>query len=188
MRLSVLAQWKGEFPCHKVRDPSTSRVSSSSSRPGACSASCRAVSSRTWSCTFPTSTPRQNVSSSHAPSISSRSLSTRTVPLRLAWFWVSNYASHIVGAFLATGILRLRGVNGHAGWRYLFLIEGCMTLAIGLSSFFLLPPGPTQTKAWFRPKGWFTERYVVAIEKIFASSHEPVLREEVIIVNRYGIG
>ncbi|EIN13829.1 MFS general substrate transporter, partial [Punctularia strigosozonata HHB-11173 SS5] len=88
------------------------------------------------------------------------------LPIRLGWFWVSNYAAHIVGAFLATGLLRLRGVNGHAGWRYLFLIEGGGTLLVGIISFFMMPPGPTQTKAWFRPKGWFTER------------------EEIIMVNR----
>jgi len=88
------------------------------------------------------------------------------LPIRLAWFWVSNYAADMVSAFLATGILKLRGVHGKAGWRYLFLIEGGLTLLVGLSSFPLMPPGPTQTKAWYRPKGWFTER------------------EEVIMVNR----
>ncbi|RDX51208.1 MFS general substrate transporter [Polyporus arcularius HHB13444] len=88
------------------------------------------------------------------------------LPLRLAWFWVSNYLAEIVGAFIATGLLRLRGVGGKAGWRYLFLIEGGLTLIIGIASFFMMPPSPTQTKAWFRPKGWFTER------------------EEIIMVNR----
>ncbi|KAJ2989137.1 hypothetical protein NUW54_g8883 [Trametes sanguinea] len=88
------------------------------------------------------------------------------LPLRLAWFWVSNYLADIVGAFMATGLLELRGVNGKAGWRYLFLIEGGLTLVIGVASYFMMPPSPTQTKAWFRPKGWFTER------------------EETIIVNR----
>ncbi len=80
------------------------------------------------------------------------------VPTRLAWFWASNYVAEIVGAFIATGLLKLRGVNGKAGWRYLFLIEGGLTLAIGIVSFFMMPPSPTQTKAWIRPKGWFTER------------------------------
>ncbi|THV06580.1 MFS general substrate transporter [Dendrothele bispora CBS 962.96] len=80
------------------------------------------------------------------------------LPIRLAFFWVSNYVSHIVSAFLAAGILKLRGVGGVAGWQYLFLIEGLFTLSIGLLSFFMMPPGPTQTKAWFRPKGWFSER------------------------------
>ncbi|KAF9566927.1 MFS general substrate transporter [Agrocybe pediades] len=88
------------------------------------------------------------------------------LPLRLAFFWLSNYLADIVAAFLATGILQLRGVNGKEGWRYLFLLEGILTLVIGLITFFMMPAGPTQTKTWFRPKGWFTER------------------EEVIMVNR----
>jgi hypothetical protein len=66
----------------------------------------------------------------------------------------------IAGAFMATGLLELRGVDGKAGWRYLFLIEGGLTLLVGFISFFMMPPGPTQTKAWYRPKGWFTERLV----------------------------
>lgn len=82
------------------------------------------------------------------------------LPIRLAWFWVSNYMSHIVGAFLATGILRLRGTRGVEGWRYLFLIEGGLTLVVGLLSFVMMPPGPTQTRTWYRPKGWFNERYL----------------------------
>ncbi|KAF8807922.1 MFS general substrate transporter [Phlegmacium glaucopus] len=88
------------------------------------------------------------------------------LPMRLAFFWVSNYIADIVSAFLATGILRLRGVAGKPGWRYLFLIEGLLTLLVGFTSFFLMPPGPTQTRAWHRPKGWFSER------------------EEVVMVNR----
>ena len=39
-----------------------------------------------------------------------------------------------------------------------FLIEGAMTLVIGIFSFGLMPPGACQTKHWFRGKnGWFTE-------------------------------
>ena len=105
------------------------------------------------------------------------------VPVRLAWFWVSNYLSHIVGAFLAVGLLQLRGVGGLAGWRYLFLIEGCMTLLVGLLSFIMMPPGPTQTKAWYRPNGWFSERYLLSIWD--NNSHLTPHREEIIMVNRY---
>ena len=76
----------------------------------------------------------------------------------MAYFWLSGYLIDMVSAFIAAGILQLRGVRGQPGWRYLFLIEGCFTLTIGVLSFFLLPPGPTQTRAWFRPKGWFSER------------------------------
>ncbi|EAU92307.1 hypothetical protein CC1G_00526 [Coprinopsis cinerea okayama7 len=90
----------------------------------------------------------------------------RELPIRMAYFWISNYAADIISAFLGTGILRMRGIGGKEGWRYLFLLEGIMTLLVGVASFFLMPPGPTETKTWFRPKGWFTER------------------EEVIMVNR----
>ena len=82
------------------------------------------------------------------------------LPMRIAWLYTSNYVAQIVGAFMATGILKLRGVHGIAGWRYLFLIEGLITLIAGFATFFLMPPGPTQTKAAWRPHGWFDERYV----------------------------
>lgn len=39
-----------------------------------------------------------------------------------------------------------------------FLLEGIVTLIIGIFSWGLMPPGPTQTRNWFRGKnGWFTE-------------------------------
>ncbi|MCO5613573.1 hypothetical protein L7F22_067850 [Adiantum nelumboides] len=82
---------------------------------------------------------------------------TRTeLPMRLAFFWVSNYLVKIVSPFLALGLLRLRGASGHAGWRYLFLIEGLITLVVGVFSFVQMPAGPTQTKNWLYRKGWFT--------------------------------
>lgn len=40
----------------------------------------------------------------------------KELPARLSWFWVSYQSTNIVSAFLAFGILRLRGHNGLAGW------------------------------------------------------------------------
>ncbi|KAF8493574.1 allantoate permease [Gautieria morchelliformis] len=77
------------------------------------------------------------------------------LPLRLACFWASTNISTVVSSFLAFGVLRMRGVLGKSGWSY---VIGLITLLIGISTFFRMPPSPTQTKAWFRPKGWFTER------------------------------
>ncbi|KAK7208259.1 major facilitator superfamily domain-containing protein [Myxozyma melibiosi] len=89
------------------------------------------------------------------------------LPVRLAYFWCALTVSQIVAAFLAFGILHMRGVNGVEGWRWMFLIEGCLTVCVGIVSFVLMPPSPTKTASWFRGKnGWFTER------------------EETIIVNR----
>lgn len=43
-------------------------------------------------------------------------------------------------------------------FRWLFLVEGLLTFVVGFTTFFRMPPSPSQTKSWFRPKGWFTER------------------------------
>jgi hypothetical protein len=88
----------------------------------------------------------------------------------------------VMGGFLAFGLLHLRGVNGAAGWRWLFLVEvfylfffeikltvlqGFVTLIVGLLAYALMPSSPTSTAGWLRGKnGWFSER------------------EEVIMVNR----
>ncbi|KAK0192088.1 allantoate permease [Armillaria mellea] len=80
------------------------------------------------------------------------------LPFRLALFWISSNVCSILGSFIAFGVLHMRGVRGRAGWRWLFLVEGLITLVIGIATFFRMPPSPTQSKTWFRPKGWFTER------------------------------
>jgi hypothetical protein len=42
--------------------------------------------------------------------------------------------------------------------RWLFLLEGLITLLLGFASFFLMPASAVQTKTWFRPNGWFNDR------------------------------
>lgn len=43
--------------------------------------------------------------------------------LRLGFFWTAMNVADILASFLAFGFLHLRGVNGRAGWRWLFLLE-----------------------------------------------------------------
>ena len=64
---------------------------------------------------------------------------------------------------LAFSIFHLNNVYGLAGWRWLFLIEGTITLAVGLASFFMMPASAVQTKTWFRPKGWFSDRELAIV-------------------------
>jgi hypothetical protein len=80
------------------------------------------------------------------------------LPNRLAWFWTADIGTDIVSSLLGYGILHMEGVNGWYGWRWVFLLEGILTAIVGILSWFYLPPSPTQTKNWFRKKGWFTER------------------------------
>ncbi|KAL7928228.1 major facilitator superfamily domain-containing protein [Trichoderma chlorosporum] len=85
---------------------------------------------------------------------------SRELPVRLSYFWTSLSVTGIVTSLLAFALLHLRGANGWAGWRWLFLVEGLITLVVGLASFFMMPASAVQTKTWFRPKGWFTDREV----------------------------
>ncbi|KAL1648075.1 hypothetical protein SLS58_002402 [Diplodia intermedia] len=81
------------------------------------------------------------------------------MPTRLSWFWVSSKATDMSSAFIAYVLLRLRGFFGAAGWQWLFFLEGLLTGAIGVLSWYYLPPGPTQTASAFRgEEGWFTAR------------------------------
>lgn len=88
------------------------------------------------------------------------------LPQRLSFFWVAYQGTQIVSAFLAYGILRMRGINGLPGWAWLFALEGTLTGLIGVLSWFYLPSSPYTTPSWFRGKaGWFDERE----EKIIAN-------------------
>jgi hypothetical protein len=94
------------------------------------------------------------------------------LPRRLSFFWVSYQSTNIVSAFIAYGVLRMRGINGLAGWQWLFALEGTLTGIIGIISYFYLPPSPYQTASKFRgPNGWFNERE----EKIIANR---ILRDD----------
>lgn len=43
--------------------------------------------------------------------------------IRLAFFWTAMSIADILSSLLAYGILHMRGVQGHSGWRWLFLLE-----------------------------------------------------------------
>ena len=79
------------------------------------------------------------------------------LPLRLAILWTADRAKNVLAPLLAAGLLRLRGTHGYAGWRYLLLVEGLFSFVVGVWAFIVMVPSPTQTKAWFRPNGWFNE-------------------------------
>ncbi|CAP61578.1 uncharacterized protein PODANS_4_1820 [Podospora anserina S mat+] len=59
---------------------------------------------------------------------------------RLAVFWSTLNVARVISALLAAGILKMRGIGGHPGWFWLFLLEGLLTvlLAFIVSSAHLL--------------------------------------------------
>ncbi|KIW77637.1 hypothetical protein Z517_07469 [Fonsecaea pedrosoi CBS 271.37] len=66
---------------------------------------------------------------------------------RIAIFYTGTILAGAFGGLLAGGIIDgMEGVGGVRGWKWLFIIEGLGTVAIGVIAFFLLPDYPTNTK------------------------------------------
>ncbi|RFU34462.1 hypothetical protein B7463_g1869, partial [Scytalidium lignicola] len=87
--------------------------------------------------------------------------------IRLSFFWTAMSIADVLASFLAFGILHLRQQTNHAGWRWMFLIDGLLTFVVGMASYALMPASPIQTASFWRgKKGWFSER------------------EEIIMINR----
>lgn len=43
--------------------------------------------------------------------------------IRLGYFWIAMTSADILAALAGAGLLRMRGVNGWEGWRWMFLVE-----------------------------------------------------------------
>ncbi|KAL5340963.1 major facilitator superfamily domain-containing protein [Aspergillus crustosus] len=60
-------------------------------------------------------------------------------------------AAAMSGAFsglLAAAIAKMSGVGGYNGWRWIFILEGILTIALGISAYFILPDSPSHSKRW----------------------------------------
>lgn len=60
---------------------------------------------------------------------------------RISYLFVAAALSGAFGGLLAYGLTSLHGAQGLAGWRWLFLVEGIISFAVGLAFVFLLPDG-----------------------------------------------
>lgn len=72
------------------------------------------------------------------------------LPFRLALFWTVRRVTDILAPVLAFGSLRLRGLYGREGWRWLFLIEGGIMLSIGIWSWFMMIASPVSCSTSIR--------------------------------------
>lgn len=63
---------------------------------------------------------------------------------RMAIFYGANTAAGAFGGVIAYGVGNMDGMHGWRAWKWLFLIEGCITMAAGLSCLLFLPRFPHQ--------------------------------------------
>ncbi|KAH9480026.1 MFS-type transporter cnsO [Psilocybe cubensis] len=86
--------------------------------------------------------------------------------LRTAILYCGNIISNAFGSLMASGILSgMQGKLGHAAWRWLFFIEGVLTIAVAILAIFILPDFPSTTK-------WLTEEErALALRRMEEDSH-----------------
>lgn len=83
----------------------------------------------------------------------------RHLQWRLSMLMVANICSNIVSNILAYGIAKINN-NGWHGWRWIFLVEGCLTIAIALLCA-LSPAARPETARFLTPRERTT---VVAVQ------------------------
>ncbi|PGH00910.1 hypothetical protein AJ79_08065 [Helicocarpus griseus UAMH5409] len=72
----------------------------------------------------------------------------RELGKRSGIFTASGLAGTMFGGFIQTGIHKsLDGARGLSGWRWLFIVDGLITVPIALYGIFLFPDTPATTKA-----------------------------------------
>ncbi|OAG11635.1 retrograde regulation protein 2 [Paraphaeosphaeria sporulosa] len=59
--------------------------------------------------------------------------------IRVAYLFIASALSGAFGGLIALGVLYMDGVNGWAGWRWLYVIEGLLTIAWAFCCIFLVP-------------------------------------------------
>ncbi|RAH45363.1 pantothenate transporter liz1 [Aspergillus brunneoviolaceus CBS 621.78] len=69
---------------------------------------------------------------------------------RVALFHMTAPLGTAFGGYLQAAVYEnLNGARGIDGWRWLYLVCGCMTVPVGLATFLFLPDTPYTTRVWF---------------------------------------
>ncbi|OLN87695.1 putative transporter C1683.12-like protein 12 [Colletotrichum chlorophyti] len=73
----------------------------------------------------------------------------RELTTRNAILFCGNLISNAFSALIGAGVLsNMQGVLGHAAWRWLFWIEGAITMGVAISAAFILPDLPTNSRGF----------------------------------------
>lgn len=67
---------------------------------------------------------------------------------RISWFYCFSALSGAFSGMLAAGIARMDGVGGYQGWRWIFVLEGMVTVVLGIATFFVLVDSPERGSRW----------------------------------------
>ena len=69
---------------------------------------------------------------------------------RFSFFFSSTTLAGAFGGLLAAAIGKMNGMRGYLAWRWIFILEGCLTCLVAIVFFFVIPDFPEDAK-------WLTE-------------------------------
>jgi MFS transporter, ACS family, tartrate transporter len=89
----------------------------------------------------------------------------------IAWFMVAIPLSSVVGGALSGALLKMNGILGLSGWKWLFVLEGLPVAVLGVVTLFVLTEEPKDAT-------WLTgdERAIIADRVASESRHNEVRR------------
>ncbi|KAI9881439.1 MAG: hypothetical protein M1830_000001, partial [Pleopsidium flavum] len=70
---------------------------------------------------------------------------------RFSIFFNSVTLAGAFGSLLASAIENMNGIQDHSGWRWIFILEGLLTMVLGILTFFVLMDFPEDAK-WLTPE------------------------------------
>ncbi|KAI4845382.1 MFS general substrate transporter, partial [Aureobasidium sp. EXF-8845] len=82
----------------------------------------------------------------------------RQVQTRLALFYCASALSGACSGLLAFAISKMDGLGGRPGWAWIFLLEGIVTVLVGVACFFVMPDTPMLSGRWLNEN---ERRYLV---------------------------
>ncbi|KAG2122684.1 MFS general substrate transporter [Suillus cothurnatus] len=92
--------------------------------------------------------------------------------LRTALLYCGNSISNAFGSLIASGILgSLDGTLGFSAWRWLFFVEGALTLVVAVSAIWILPDFPSTPNVWLSPDEQILAKRRME-EEVMAIEHE----------------
>lgn len=89
---------------------------------------------------------------------------------RYSFFFSSTTLAGAFGGLLASAIGKMNGLQGYAGWRWIFILEGVLTCVVALVFFFILPNFPEDAK-------WLTEEERAYVKARLAADQGPAVIE-----------
>ncbi|KAM5515570.1 vitamin H transporter [Fusarium oxysporum f. sp. phaseoli] len=78
------------------------------------------------------------------------------------WFMGNSLGSMFSGYLQAAAYRNLNGVFGRAGWRWLFIVQGIITLPLAFLGFVVWPGLPTSPRRWYMTE----EEHALALKRI----------------------